>query len=43
MLYYKQKESEYKQEVDHDSKKIMDDALCGIDYCDSYWTGIFCL
>ena len=43
MLYYRQKENEYKQEVDNDSKKIMGDAICYIDYCNSYWTGIFCL
>ena len=43
MLYYRQKENGYKEEVDHDSKKIMDDALCGIDYCDSYRVGIFYL
>jgi len=39
MLYYRQKENEYKQEVDDDSKKIMGDAICCVDYCNSYWTG----
>ena len=43
MLYYRQKENEYKQEVYDDSKKIMGDAIGYIDHCNSYWTGIFCL
>ena len=43
MLYYRQKENGYKQEVDDDSKTIMADAICYINYCNSYWTGIFCL
>lgn len=43
MLYYRQKENGYKQEIDDDSKTIMVDALCGIHYGDSYWVGIFCI
>ena len=30
MLYYRQKENGYKEEVDDDSKKIMGDAICCI-------------
>ena len=30
MLYYRQKENEYKQEVDDDSKKIMDEDICSV-------------
>ena len=25
------------------SKKIMGDSICCVDYCNSYWTGICCL
>ena len=32
MLYYRQKENGYKEEVDDDSKKIMGDAICCVDY-----------
>ena len=39
MLYYRQKENGYKEEVDDDSKKIMGDAICCVDYCNSYWLG----
>jgi len=38
MLYYRQKENGYKQEIDDDSKTIMVDAICYINYCNSYWT-----
>ena len=43
MLYYRQKENGYKQEIDDDSKTIMVDAICYFNYCNSYWSRIFCI